>query len=194
MTGEIKDRIIDLKQMLHDKKVLLPIFALLGLTVVLGVVVLTRQSAKLFPTPAGIKPTSVPLPSLSPRRASLSFSPRTLETTVSVNFNLSVNLDPGAQNVSSADLFLEYDPAYLSLQSAKSGGYFAKEANKVIGGGKVHVLLSKVGNSKESVLNLVFRAVKAGRPQVRFGLETTVYDENGRDVLGEMGAAVIDAR
>lgn len=180
--------------MLHDKKVLLPVFALLGLAVVLGVMVLTRQSGKFLPAPVGVKPTLAPLPSLSPKRVSLSFNPRTYEVSVFGNFNLSVNLDPGAQNVSSADLYLEYDPKYLSLQSAKSGGYFSKESNKIMNNGKVRVLLSSAGNNKEPVLNLVFKAVKTGRPEVSFGLETAVYDFGKRDVLGEMGAAVINVK
>ena len=108
--------------------------------------------------------------------ALLKFDKTTVSSSVNQTFTMDVTVDAGTDQVTSSDIWVIYDPAYLTASSVTSGTYFPAVTNNITSG-KVSItgLIVDPGTYKTGVgvvATITFKSLKNGTTNLTFDCRT----------------------
>jgi len=108
--------------------------------------------------------------------AFLKFDKTTVTSSANQTFTMDVMVDAGTDQITSSDIWVIYDPAYLTASSVASGTYFPAVTNNITSG-KVSItgLIVDPGTYKTGagvVATITFTSVKNGTTNLTFDCRT----------------------
>ncbi len=114
--------------------------------------------------------------------ASLKFDKTTVAPAANTVFTVDVVVDAGADQITSADVWMVYDPSYLEAQTVTAGTLFPAVTNNITSG-KVSItgLIVDPGNSKTGVGTIAtvsFKALKTGSTSVTYDCRAEVSNSS----------------
>ena len=113
---------------------------------------------------------------------SLEFDPTTKSVNNKEIFELNINVNPGSEEITSVDAYIEYDSTYLEFQSIENGDYFPKffqdssTAGKAYYGGIVNLGEFKTGEG--TIATISFKTLQEGTTTVSFYCDTSKNDSS----------------
>jgi len=112
--------------------------------------------------------------------ASLELDPTTKSANTNDIIELNLNVDPGSEQITSVDAYIEYDETMLEFQSIANGDYFptffedSSTTGKAYYGGMVNLGEFKTGEG--TIATLSFKALKEGTTTVSIYCDTSKND------------------
>lgn len=108
--------------------------------------------------------------------ANLDFNPDSVSTSPDSTFSADVIIDAGSDQVAGTDVYINFDPQYLELQTVTYGSYFPK-VDDIPSSGQVYIsgVIENQGEyqtGQGTVATITFKAVKAGSTTVAFDCNT----------------------
>ncbi len=118
----------------------------------------------------------------SAQAASIGFDQGTVTVAVGSTFNLGVTVDAVSDQITSTDMWVLYDPAFLEAQSASASSYFPA-VTSTISSGKVYVagLVTDPGTYKTgsgTVAIITFKGLKNGKITLAYDCRTDVSNSS----------------
>ncbi len=122
-------------------------------------------------TGSDITPTD-PTPTDANSGPKFIFEPSGTSVKKGETFELKLNVDPGAEQVAGADIYLNYDSELLTLESVTAGSYFPLVNNQPTTGRLyITAVVERQGDSKTgtgTIATVTFRANEAGSANIVF--------------------------
>lgn len=114
--------------------------------------------------------------------ASLRFGTTTVSTNANQTFTTDVVVDAGTDQITSSDIWVVYDPAFLEAQTVTSGTFFPAVTNNITSG-KVSItgLIVDPGTYKTGngvIATVTFKGLKNGNTNVTFDCRTDVSNSS----------------
>ncbi len=132
--------------------------------------------------------------------ASLQFNPSSASTTANSSFTIDIVVNPGSEQINSAESYILFDPTLLEAQSVTDGTYFSSVSN-IIEAGRVYVAGMVEDNSSYktgtgTIARINFKALTDGTATLTFDCPNTKIvkaDINATNIAtcSEMGTATV---
>ena len=113
---------------------------------------------------------------------SLKFDKGTVTVNAGDTFTLGAMIDAGADQITSTDMWITYDPTLLEAQSASAAAFFPATTNNITSG-KIYIagLITDPGTYEVgtgTVANITFKALKNGVATVAYDCRTDVSNSS----------------
>lgn len=122
--------------------------------------------------------------------ASLKFDPSSINAASGANFDIKVVLDPGSDQVYSADIYINYDSTFLKVVNVKAESLFPTVSHDESTTGKIYIAAmendpTSYVASSGAVVTITFQALKDGNSNLSFDCNNSkvVKNTNGTNVL-----------
>ncbi|KUK84088.1 MAG: hypothetical protein XD98_0177 [Microgenomates bacterium 39_6] len=119
----------------------------------------------------------------------LSLSPTVKEVNTGVNFNVTVSVDTGGQQVSGVDAIVEYDSSLLEVVNVSEGTFFPTITTITTTLGKVEIYgIADAGALKSgtgTLATITFRGKTAGTAAVSFACQTGSTNDSNINSTGD---------
>lgn len=130
------------------------------------------------------------------------FEPSNVNTSSGNNFEIKIILDPANDQITSTDIYINYDSSFLKPINVKSENLFPVVGNNLSASGKIYISGTPNDStfsisSAGAVATITFQALKGGSTNLTFDCnESTIVkkDENATNVLNcnQNNSALID--
>jgi len=123
--------------------------------------------------------------------ASFSFDKNAYTVAVDATVQVQVNIDTGEEEVNGADLYINYDSAFLSVESITAGSFFPTVTNDTSIPGRIYIagLVDDSASAKKGMgvlATITFKGIKNGTTDLTFDCnlsKITKHDVNASNIL-----------
>ncbi len=119
---------------------------------------------------------------ISARAASLKFDTGTVTVSPNNTFTINAVVDAGSDQITSTDMWIVYDPAFLQAQSASPSSFFPAVTNN-ISSGRIYIagLITSPGTYETGsgpVATITFKALQNGTTTISYDCRTDVSNSS----------------